>query len=135
VVILLQLSAEPLAGWLGLPAAAILPYRILLLGVGAQAISLLGLIVLYYFDLRREACLAAGGLLLQITAFTVAAAAWGLPPGLGTALGGLLGACMTWSLVFRGANEALEHTLLGQPLAVEARRKRTAPRPRQTIVR
>src|SRR5205814_2646462 len=55
VTIFLQLAADPCAHWLRLPPDAILPYRILLVGAGAQAVGLLGLILLYYFDLRREA--------------------------------------------------------------------------------
>ena len=119
VTIFMQLAAEPLARRLGLAPEAILPYRFLLLGAGAQALSLLGLILLYYFDLRREACLAAAGIFLGITAFTVAASASGLAPSVGTALGCCLGAVLTWHRVFRGVAAVLELTLLGQPFGVE----------------
>jgi uncharacterized membrane protein len=117
----LLLAADPWARWLGLPPDAILPYRLLLVGAGAQALGLLGLILLYYFDLRREAFLSAAGLLLGITAFTAAASASGLPPSVGTALGCSLGAVLTWRRVFRGVGTVLQHTLLGQPYGVERR--------------
>jgi hypothetical protein len=121
VIAFLQLAADPWAQRLGLPAGAILPYRLLLVGVGAQAVGLLGLILLYYFDLRREALIAAAGLFLGVTAFTTAAAAYGLPPSAGTALGCVLGAVLIWHRVLRGASATLQHTLLGQPFG--ARRK------------
>jgi hypothetical protein len=128
VTAFLQLAADPCARWLKLPPDAILPYRLLLVGAGAQALSLLGLILLYYFDFRREACLAAAGLLLGITAFTMTASALGLPPSLGTALGCSLGAVLTWHRVFRGISAVLQHTLLGQPFGVERRANAGAER-------
>jgi uncharacterized membrane protein len=131
VTIFLQLAADPCAHWLRLPPDAILPYRLLLLGAGAQAIGLLGLILLYYFDLRREACLAAAGLLLGITALTVVASGSGLPPSVGTALGCSLGAVLIWHRVFRGVSAVLEQTLLVQPFAAE-RKKTSGARRRQS---
>jgi len=124
VTALLLLGAEPWARGLGLPPEAILPYRLLLVGTGMQAVSLLGLILLYYFDLRREALLATAGFLLLITALTVAACEARLPPSAGTALGCSFGAVLIWWHVFRGVEEVLQRTLLGQPYGAERRRKR-----------
>jgi len=121
VIGFLQLAADPWARWLGLPHDAILPYRLLLVGAGAQALGLLGLILLYYFDLRREALLSAAGLLLAIALFTAAASWSGLPPSVGTTLGCSLGAILTWDRVFRGVSAVLQHTLLGQPYGAERR--------------
>ena len=115
---------------MGLPHDAILPYRLLLVGAGAQALGLLGLILLYYFDLRREAFLSAAGLLLGITVFTAAASGSGLPPSVGTALGCALGAVLTWRRVFRGVSAVLQHTLLGQPFAAERKGSLGAERER-----
>ena len=115
VVAFLQLAADSLARGLSLPSDSIQPFRILLVAAGAQAIGLLGLILLYYFDLRREACNAALGLLIGVTAFTLAASGSGLPPSVGAALGCSLGAILTWRSVFRGVRSALQDTLLGQP--------------------
>jgi uncharacterized membrane protein len=121
VTAFLQLAADPWARWLGLPPEAVLPYRLLLVGAGAQAVGLLGLILLYYFDLRREACIAAASLFLGVTALTLAASACGLPPSVGTAAGCFLGAALTWHRVFRGISTVLQHTLLGQPFGAERR--------------
>jgi len=119
VMVFLQLAAEPSARWLGLPPEAIPPYRLLLVAAAAQSLGLLGLILLYYFDLRREAFIAALGLFLGVAAFTAAASASGLLPSAGTALGCSLGAVLTWRLVFRGVGGVLEHTLLGQPFGAD----------------
>jgi uncharacterized membrane protein len=135
LTLFLQLAADPCAHWLRLPPEALLPYRLLLAGAGAQALGLLGLILLYYFDLRRDACLAAAGLLLSITAFTVTASAFGLPPSVGTALGCSLGAVLIWRRVFRGVGAVLEHTLLVQPFAAERRRNTRLERKRSRASR
>ena len=119
VTVFLQLAAGPCARWLGFSPDAILPYRLLLIGAWAQALGLLGLILLYYFDLRRDACLSAVGLFLSVAGLTVAASGAGLPPSVGTVLGCSLGAIMTWRRVFRGVHRVLEHTLLGQPFSSE----------------
>lgn len=126
VTLFLQLAVGPLARWAGLAPDAVLPYRLLLFAAGAQAIGLLGLIILYYFDLRREAFLAALGLLLSVTACTFAALRVGLPPSVGTALGCTLGAVAAWRGVFRGVSGVLQHTLLAQPYGAERRMR--APR-------
>ena len=131
VTVFLQLAADPLARWLGLRQEAILPYRLLLFGAGAQGIGLLGLILLYYFDLRREACLAASSLFVAVTALTVAASASRLPPSVGTALGCSIGAVLIWRFVFRGIRTVLENTLLGQPFEVGRRGKAGSKRRRE----
>ena len=112
----LEAAAGPVAHWLGLPPAEVLAYRLLLVATGAQSVGLLGLILLYYFDARRDACLAAAALLAAVTAFTAAAIASGLPPGAGTALGCVAGALLVWRLVFRGVSAVLQHALVDQPL-------------------
>jgi len=121
VTAFLELAAAPAARWLGLPHEAILPYRLLLIAAGAQALGLLGLILLYYFDLRGEALTAATGLLVGITAFTTAASLFGFLPSVGTLVGCALGATLIWYRVFAGVSTVLQHTLLGQPYVVKAR--------------
>ena len=128
VTLLLQLVVGTLARWLGLPDDAILPYRILLVGAGAQAVGLLGLILLYYFDLRREACLAATGLFVAVAALTTAAATLGLLPSAGTALACLIGAVLTWRSVLDSVRAVLQHTLLAQPFGAERRARSRARR-------
>lgn len=127
VMLFLQLAALPLARALALPEDAILPYRLLLGAAGVHALGLLGLILLYYFDFRREACLSAVGLFLGVTLSTAAAAGLGLPPSVGTLVGCTLGAVFTWSSVFHGIRGVLSHTLLGQPFGAE-RARATRPR-------
>jgi len=119
VIVFLEFAAGYLFRWLGLPAGAVLPFRLLLLGAGAQAVGLLGLILLYYFDLRRDALLAALSLLVGVAASTLGASRLGLPPSVGTALGCTVGAILTWHRVHHGVRAALEHTLLVQPLGAE----------------
>ena len=119
VTLFLQLAAGPWARWAGMPPEAVLPFRLLLCAAGAQAVGLLGLIILYYFDLRREACLAALGVLFGVATCTLVALQCGFPPSTGTAFGCALGAVQTWRAVFRGIRAVLEHTLLGQPYGSE----------------
>jgi uncharacterized membrane protein len=137
VTLFMQIAAAPLLGRLGLSPDAVLPYRLLLIAAGGEAVAMLGLILLYYFDLRLEALAAAVSLLLAIALFSAGAATLGLPVSAGTAVGALLGAIATWSAVFRGIRGALENTLLVQPFGARSRikrrrrRKRGATRPRQ----
>jgi polysaccharide biosynthesis protein PelG len=119
VIIFFELAADPWFRWLHLPAGALPPFRLLLVGAGLQALSLLGLILLYYFDRRRDALLAAAGLLSGVAALTIASSALGLPPSAGMVAGCAIGALLTWSLVDRGVKAILQHTLLGQPFGVE----------------
>ncbi|MGH9868513.1 MAG: exopolysaccharide Pel transporter PelG [Candidatus Polarisedimenticolia bacterium] len=119
VIVFLQVAAGPLARWLRLPDGTVTPFRLLLIAAGMQAITLLGLILLYYFDLRREALFAAGVLLVAVAVCTMAAAELGLPPSVGTLLGCAVGAVVTCHCVHRGVNAVLQHTLLRQPLGAE----------------
>jgi uncharacterized membrane protein len=127
VTLFLELAAAPLARAVGLPLESVLPYRLMLLAAGGEAIALLGLILLYYFDLGGEALAAAAGLLLAIVLSSAGATQMGLPPSAGAAIGALVGAIATWSGVFRGVRGALENTLLVQPFGVESRRRRIRP--------
>jgi uncharacterized membrane protein len=126
IIVFLELAAGPVARRLGLPPEAVEPYRFLLVAAGAQALALLGLILLYYFDLRREACAAAAGLLAAVAMGTAAAAGTWLPPSAGTALGCVLGAALVWGYVLVAIPSVLERTLLDQPFGTErkAARKR-----------
>jgi len=119
VIVALEFAAEHWIRWFGLPGSALLPFRVLLLSAGLQALTLLGLILLYYFDLRRDAFLAALGLLAGIAISTTAAAWLGWPPCTGTLLGCAAGAVMTWIRVDRGIRGTLRHVLLGQPFGAE----------------
>jgi uncharacterized membrane protein len=118
VTVFLEIAAGQLARQWNIPADAVLPYRLLLVAAGSQALGLLGLVLLYYFDLRSEACVATGSLLLAVAALTGAAAMVGLPPSAGTAAGCTIGALVIWSRVLHGVRGVLQRTLLDQPLRV-----------------
>ena len=119
VTIFLQVAVGIWAARLGLPDGALLPYRLLLVSAGMQALALLGLILLYYFDLRRDALLGAASVLAGIGLGTAAALIAHLPPSGGTALGCAVGTALIWRRVTRGSRELLRHTLLGQPFGAE----------------
>ena len=117
VILWLQLAAGRWIRWLGLPDAT--PFRLLLVAAGLQALALLGLIILYHFDLRHEALLAATSLFVGVAVSTTVASAAGLPPGAGTLLGCAVGAILTWRLVGGGVRAVLRNTLLDQPFGGE----------------
>jgi len=130
VTVFLELAADPWGRWLGLPPDAVPHYRWLLAASAALAIGLPGMILLYYFDLRRDACASALGFLLGVSILSAATSWLGLLPGVGTALGCTMGAVLTWRRVFRGVARVLENSLLGQPLGVDHGRGDTEPAPR-----
>jgi uncharacterized membrane protein len=119
VTLFMQAAAGACLAWLDLPASALLPFRLLLLGAGLQALALLALILLYYFDLRRDAFFAAAGLFAAVAIGTTAASCAGFPPGGGMALGLAAGTAHAWLRVRRGVRAVLHRTLLGQPFGAE----------------
>jgi len=121
VTLALALAARPWLRLLGLPSSAVLSFRVLLVAAGMQAIALLGLILLYYFDRRTDALLAALSLLFAKAALTAAACAAALPPALGAATACAACAAVTWRLVGRGLGALLRDALLGQPYGTEVR--------------
>ncbi|HEX4620867.1 MAG TPA: exopolysaccharide Pel transporter PelG [Myxococcaceae bacterium] len=119
VAVLLVIGAERVGQWLGLPPEGIWAFRLLVIGVSLQTLTLLGLILLYYFDLRRDALMAAAGVFFATAALTAAAIPAGLPPSAGTAVASCLGAVFTWRRVDRGIHSVLADTLLCQPFGSE----------------
>ena len=117
--LLVEAAAAPCAAWLGMSSEGLLQFRWLALGAGLQALALLGLILLYYFDLRRQAMLAAVALFLGVASGTAAAALAGLPPAAGTATGCAAGTIVVWHLVLRGVGRLLPNTFLHQPFGAE----------------
>ena len=132
LTLVLEVGAGMGSARLGLPDGALLAYRFLLLGTGVQALALLGLILLYYFDRRRDALIGAGSLFAGIGCGTALAIATGLPPSVGMAAGCTAGTTVLWWRVARGVQALLRHTLLGQPFGSE----RLTPLPaRPTVTR
>jgi uncharacterized membrane protein len=93
--------------------------RWLLLGAGLQVIAVSTTLLLYYFDFRREAFLAA---LTQVSATTLLAAAFGAPSpllGAGYALACGMTCAVAITLLFRRLDQLLERTFQSQPYASE----------------
>jgi uncharacterized membrane protein len=130
VTLFLQFAADPWIHRLGLPDDAMMSYRVLLIGAGTQAVALLGLILLYYFDLRRAACVAAAALFASVAVGTLAASMIGVAPSVGTTIGAAAGGAFIWMCVVRGVSAILPYTLLGQPYLVGL-----SPRRRWKVVR
>ncbi len=115
-VTLLGFMAGPLVLQLvGLPPEALPMYRLALLGAAMQMMTLLGLLMLYYFDLRRDALTVAVVLLVAELAATVACWRAGLPPGTGYALATTLSCVLALVLVRQRLRTLLLDTFQSQP--------------------
>lgn len=99
----------------GLPPAAVPMYRLALIGAAMQLITLLSLLLLYYFDLRRDALTVAALLLFGEAALTLACWRAGLPPGLGYALGCTASSALGIGLIRRRMGTLLIDTFQSQP--------------------
>jgi uncharacterized membrane protein len=55
VLILTLVAAPPLLRLIGIPASGVTPFRLAAIGAALQLMSLLEILLLYYFDLRQEA--------------------------------------------------------------------------------
>jgi uncharacterized membrane protein len=99
----------------GLPPAALPMYRLALIGAAMQLGTLLTLLLLYYFDLRRNALTVAVVLLVGEVTFTVACWRAGLPPGLGYVLAATASCFLGISLVRRRMRTLLVDTFQSQP--------------------
>jgi uncharacterized membrane protein len=115
-VTLVALMAGPVVLRLaGLPPAALPMYRFALVGAALQLCTLLTLLLLYYFDLRRDALAVAVVLLAGEAAFTVVCWRVGLPPGIGYALGAAASCALGVGLVRRRLTTLLLDTFQSQP--------------------
>lgn len=119
MTLLVEAAAGPCAAGLRLSPESLAYFRLLVLGAGLQALALLGLILLYYFDLRREAFQGALVLLCGVASGTAVAALAGLPPAGGTALGCAAGTAFIWVVALRGVKRLLPNTFLHQPFGTE----------------
>ena len=80
----LVIAAAPrVVAIVGLSPDATPLFRLAALGAGLQVFSLLEVLLLTYFDLRRDALVICGCLLVGVTALTVVCCAVGWPPVLG----------------------------------------------------
>lgn len=84
------LVAPHVVGALGLTSGATLALRLSLVAASLQMLTLLALLLLYYLDLRREACVVALAQLGAVSIASLAVLAAGGAPALGAALGSVL---------------------------------------------
>jgi uncharacterized membrane protein len=99
----------------GLPHEGVPMYRMALLGAALQLTTLLSLLMLYYFDLRREALTVAVTLLAGELAFTFACWAVGATSGSGYVLGCAASCVLGIFLVRRRMRTLLIDTFQSQP--------------------
>jgi polysaccharide biosynthesis protein PelG len=115
-VTLLGFMAGPLVlAVAGLPPEGLPMYRLAMVGAAMQMMTLLTLLMLYYFDLRREALTVAIALLAAEVAATVVCWRAALPPGLGYALGTTVSCLLGLLLVYRRMRTLLVDTFQSQP--------------------
>ena len=100
----------------GLPPDATPLFRLALVGAAMQLSTLLELLLLYYFDLRRNALTVAVVLLVGEVTFTVVCWRAGLPPGLGYVLGSTVACLLGINLVCRRMKTLLVDTFQSQPI-------------------
>jgi uncharacterized membrane protein len=86
VTLLCLMAAPSLVGWLGLTGAPAHTISWLFIGAGLQVVAVCAVLLLYYFDFRREALLAAITQLVTNTLFTVNIGAPAAELGIGYAL-------------------------------------------------
>ena len=80
VLTLALVGAPVLLRWVGLPPSSVLPFRLASVGAALQLLSLLEILLLYYFDLRQEALAVSLTLLGTEAALILVAHATGVTP-------------------------------------------------------
>lgn len=115
VLTLAELSTPTVVAGLGLPSATERALQYGLVGASLQVLSLLGLLFVYYLDLRRTACLIAIAQLASIAAATLIATALGAPPAAGAAVGALVPAVLAVATVRRAVTSIVPDTFQSQP--------------------
>jgi uncharacterized membrane protein len=117
-VLALAASARILA-MTGFPPDAAGPFRMVVLGAAPQVIALLGMLLLYYFDLRRDAFLVAITHLIACFALTAIAWALDLPDGVGFVATSALTMTIALRLINRRLRRLVVETFQSQPYATE----------------
>jgi uncharacterized membrane protein len=111
------LGAPYLMRLAGLAPVAVLPFRLAVVGAALQVITLLEILVLYYFDLRRDALWVSLVLFFGEASLTFACWALGWPPACGYALACGLTCASGAILVRRRLGTLLVDTFQSQPFA------------------
>lgn len=115
VLALAELAAPHIIAALAMPAEATVALRLTLLGASLQVMTLLGLLLLYYLDLRREAYVIALCQLVSIAGGTAVAVTAGAPAALGAALGACIPAALAVWTVRRAVSSLVPETFQSQP--------------------
>jgi uncharacterized membrane protein len=113
--VLAALAAPHVVSALGLPGDAVLSLRLALVSASFQILALLGLLLLYYLDLRRDALVAATVELLAIAGATAIALVLGAPPALGAAIGSIAPGIAALWFVRRAVRNLIPETFQTQP--------------------
>ena len=116
VVLLLGVLAAPhIVRELELAEDATVVLRLSLVAASLQVMTLLGLLLLYYLDLRREACQVALTQLVSIAATTLFARWLGAPLATGAAFGSFIPAMLALWTVRRAVSTLVPDTFQSQP--------------------
>jgi uncharacterized membrane protein len=93
-------------------------FRLASLGAGLQVFSLLEVLLLTYFDLRRDALAICGCLLVGVTGLTVVCSMLGWPPVVGHLVACAISAVLGLGLVRRRLQTLVLDTFQSQPFGV-----------------
>jgi uncharacterized membrane protein len=120
VLLLALLAAPQVMRLCALPESAAWPFRLAAVGAALQLMSLLEILLLYYFDLRREALAVSLVLLGAELAFITGAHLWGAPLTAGYALASLTAAGAGLALVRGRLATLVADTFQAQPFGSTA---------------
>ncbi len=115
ITALVLVGSERLVLAIDLPPAAITPFRLVALATVPQLVALVGMILLHYFDLRRDAFVVATTHLVGCAASAAIACALGIPPGIGTVAAATLSAAIVVRVVPRRLRTLVADTFQSQP--------------------
>ena len=116
---MLVVAAAPrIVAVVGLSPDATPLFRLAALGAGLQVFSLLEVLLLTYFDLRRDALIICGSLLVGVTALTAICSAIGWPPVIGHLIGCTISSLLGLVLVRRRLQTLVLDTFQSQPFGV-----------------
>jgi uncharacterized membrane protein len=93
-------------------------FRMAAVGAGLQVFALLEVLLLTYFDLRRDALAICGCLLIGVTAFTIVCSLVGWPPVVGHLAACAISAVLGLGLVRRRLETLVLDTFQSQPFGV-----------------
>jgi uncharacterized membrane protein len=103
----------------GLSPDALVPFRLAAVGAALQVMTLLEVLLLYYFDLRRDALVISLSLLVSEAALTFVCWLVRLPPAVGYAAACALTCAAGLVLVRRRLGNLLVDTFMSQPFGLK----------------